>query len=61
MTLKEAKGLLRIIDITINRTKYAEYRINFIDGSEETAYYTENIQDAIDTAWTMFRLKREDS
>ena len=35
MTLKEAKALLRIIDITITRTKYAEYRVNFKYGHEE--------------------------
>ena len=35
MTLKEAKALLRIIDITITRTKYAEYRVNFKSGHEE--------------------------
>jgi len=35
MTLKEANALLRIIDVTITRTKYAEYRVNFKSGHEE--------------------------
>jgi hypothetical protein len=32
-----------------------DYRVNFRDGSETTAYYTDNLEDAVNTAVEMAR------
>jgi len=30
--------------------RFGEYRVNFRDGNETTAYYTDNLEDAVNTA-----------
>jgi hypothetical protein len=32
-----------------------DYRVNFRDGNENTAYYTDNLEDAVNTAIEMAR------
>ena len=48
------KLLLREQGITINwSSEWQEYRVNFINGKEPTAYYTNDIQDAYGTGLAM--------
>jgi hypothetical protein len=53
MTLVQAKGHLRSIGMTINRTTHGEYRVNYAGGSEATAHYDTDLQSAVDTAIAM--------
>lgn len=56
MTLAEAKKLVRVYGCTLRETlreKVGEYRVNLLGGSEDTAYYTNDLDDAVETARLM--------
>lgn len=53
MTLKQAKAYLRGIGITINTTRYGEYRVNFVNGVEATAAYETTLDAAVETGIAM--------
>lgn len=53
MTIKEAKQSLRADHGMELTERDGEFRVNFIGGEEETAYYTEDMADAINTAVDM--------
>ena len=46
MTLQEAKSVARHLGLTLRQVRSGDYRVNFRDGSEATAYYTDNLEDA---------------
>lgn len=48
MTLGKAMQLARSNGMTIRKTD-GEYRVNYIGGTEETAYYTTDLADAVET------------
>ncbi len=48
MTLGLAKIKLRQVGMTLTR-KDGEYRVNIAGGKEATAYYTDDIEDALNT------------
>jgi len=52
MTLKEAKSRLTKIGVTISK-KDGEYRVNMKGGKEDSAYYTNDIDDAFGTGVAM--------
>lgn len=52
MRWSEAKAIVRDAGMTIHRRE-REYRVNFRGGSETTAYYTDDRQDAVNTALGM--------
>jgi len=54
MTLKTAKEICKQYGCTL-RHDNGEYRVNFRNGSEATAYYTNDIEDACFTARAMFK------
>ena len=58
MTLQEAKSIARHLGLTLRLVRSGKYRVNFRDGDETTAHYTDNLEDAINTAVEMVR-KRE--
>jgi hypothetical protein len=58
MTLQKAKSIARHLKLTLRQVRSGEYRVNFRDGNETTAYYTSDLEDAINTAVEMAR-KRE--
>ena len=58
MTLQEAKSIARHLGLTLRMVRSGEYRVNFRDGNETTAYYTDNLEDAVKTAIEMAH-KRE--
>jgi hypothetical protein len=47
MTLKEAKSYANLLGYSINKTQDGDYRYNVLGGKEETAGYTDNLEDAI--------------
>ena len=55
MTLQEAKSIARHLGLTLRMVCSGDYRVNFRDGNETTAYYTDNLEDAGNTAVEMAR------
>jgi L-ribulose-5-phosphate 3-epimerase UlaE len=58
MKLQQAKSIARHLGLTLRQVRSGAYRVNFRDGNETTAYYTDNLEDAVKTAVEMAR-KRE--
>ena len=42
MTLQEAKSVARHLGLTLRTVRSGDYRVNFRDGNEMTAYYTDS-------------------
>ena len=55
MTLQEAKSIARHLGLTLRQVRSGNYRVNFRDGNEKTAYYTDSLEDAVNTAVEMAR------
>jgi hypothetical protein len=55
MTLQEAKSIARHLGLTLRTVRSGDYRVNFRDGNETTAYYTNNLEDALSAAVEMAR------
>ena len=55
MTLQQAKSIARHFGLTLRKVQSGDYRVNFRDGNEMTAYYTDNLEDAVKTAVEMAR------
>lgn len=58
LTQANVSTTLRNLGIVI-RKRDGEYRVNFKGGSEATAYYTDDIQDALDTGKMMAQLRKD--
>ena len=58
MTLQQAKSIARHLGLTLRKVRSGDYRVNFRDGNETTAYYTDDLEDAVSAAVEMAR-KRE--
>lgn len=56
MTISEAKAKCRALGFSL-RKKDGEYRLNLVGGTEATAYYTNDLDDAVGTA-TMENARR---
>jgi hypothetical protein len=57
MTLQKAKSIARHLGLTLRKVCSGDYRVNFRDGNETTAYYTDKLEDAVNTAVEMVRLR----
>jgi hypothetical protein len=55
MTLEEAKSIARHLGLTLRQLRSGDYRVNFRDGNETTAYYTDKLEDAVSAAVEMAR------
>ena len=55
MTLQEAKLIARHLGLTLRKVRSGQYRVNFPDADDSTAYYTDNLEDAVNTAVEMAR------
>jgi hypothetical protein len=55
MTLQEAKSIARHLGLTLRKVRSNDYRVHFRDGNETTAYYTEDLEDAVSAAVEMAR------
>ena len=61
MMLQEAKSIARHLGLTLRLVRSGAYRVNFRDGNETTAYYTDNLEDAVKTAVEMARTRDVDA
>lgn len=59
MTLQEAKSIARHLGLTLRKVRSGDYRVNFPDGQESTAYYTDTLEDAVRAAIEMARTRGE--
>ena len=57
MTLRKAKSIARHLRLTLRQVCSGDYRVNFRDGNETTAYYTDALEDAVNTAVEMARTR----
>jgi hypothetical protein len=57
MTLQEAKSIARHLGLTLRKVRSGAYRVNFRDGNETTAYYTDNLEDVVTTVVEMVRTR----
>ena len=55
MTLQGAKSIARHLGLTLRKVRSGDYRVNFRDGDETTAHYTDTLEDAVNTAVEMAR------
>src|SRR5262245_34823734 len=55
MTLQKAKSIARRLGITLRELCSGDYRVNFRQGDGSTAYYTNNLEDAVNSAVEMSR------
>src|SRR5215467_5571830 len=55
VTLQKAKSIARHLGLTLRQLRSGNYRVNFRDGNETTACYTDNLEDAVKTAVEMAR------
>ena len=55
MTLQEAKSIARHLGLTLRKVRSGDYRVNFRDGNETTAYYTDDLEDAVNVGLAMVR------
>ena len=55
MTLQEAKSIARHLGLTLRKVRSGDYRVSFRDGNETTAYYTDTLEGAVNTAVEMAR------
>jgi hypothetical protein len=53
MTIQKAKSMARRLGLTLREVCSGDYRVNFRDGNETTAYYTENLEEPVNTAVEM--------
>ena len=53
MTLGKAKSIARHLGLTLHQLRFGNYRVNFRDGNETTAFYTDDLEDAVKTAVEM--------
>jgi hypothetical protein len=50
MTLQEAKSIARHLGFTLRKVRSGDYRVSCRDGNETAAYYTQNLEDAVNAA-----------
>ena len=55
MTLQEAKSIASHLGLTLRKVRSGDYRVNFPDADDSTAYYTDNLEDSINAAVEMAR------
>ena len=55
ITLQEAKSVARHLGLTLRKVRSGDYRVNFRDGNENMAYYTDDLEDAVSAAVEMAR------
>ena len=53
ITLQEAKSIARHLGLTLRQLRSGNYRVNFRDGNETTAYYTDKLEDAVNAVVAM--------
>ena len=55
MALQQAKSIAQHLGLALRTVRSGDYRVNFRDGNEMTAYYTNSLENAVNTAVEMAR------
>ena len=55
MTIQEAKSIARHLGLALRKVRSGDYCVSFRGGNETTAYYTANLEDAVNTGVEMVR------
>ena len=55
MTLQEAKSIVRHLGLTLRKVRSGDYCVRSREGNEPTPYYTDDLEDAVNTAVRMVR------
>jgi hypothetical protein len=55
MTLQEAKSIARHLGLTLRKVRSGDYCVKFREGEETTAWYSDNLEEAIKIAVEMAR------
>jgi hypothetical protein len=55
MMLQQAKSIARHLGLTPRQVRSGDYRVNFRDGNETTAYHTDSLEDAVNAVVEMAR------
>jgi hypothetical protein len=58
MTLQEAKSIAHHLGCILRKVRSGDYCVKFPAGNDTTAYYTDNLEDAVNVAVAVVR-KRE--
>jgi hypothetical protein len=53
LTLAQARAALAQLGLVLKKTEWGDYRINWPKAREETAYYTDELDDAVATGKRM--------
>jgi len=61
MTMTKARSIARNLGLTIKKTDWDDFRVNYRGGVEDTAYYTDDLEDATDTMVAMALSNRSNS
>jgi len=56
--IQQAKSIARHLGLTLRQVRSGDYRVNFRGGNEMTAYYTDSLENAVNTAVEMDRTCR---
>jgi hypothetical protein len=56
-TLAQAKSIARHLRLTLRQVRSGGYRVNFRDGDEATAQYSDRLDDAVNAAIEMARTR----
>lgn len=58
ITQAEAKAFVQSLGMTFRKTAWGEFRVAYahpvVPSNEDSAYYTDDIEDAVDTAYAMY-------
>ena len=55
MTLQQAKSVARHLRFTLRQLRSGKYRVNYGEGDETTACYTDKLEEAVNAAIQMDR------
>ena len=55
MTLQQAKSVARHLRFTLRQLRSGKYRVNYREGEESTACYTDKLEEAVNVAIEMAR------
>lgn len=55
LTISNVRMALSVLGLSIRKNAWGEFRVNYHGGQEETAYYTDDLEDAYLTGAAMAR------
>jgi hypothetical protein len=55
ITIKDAKAQLREVGVSVKKNQYNEFEVRIKGAPESHIYYTDDLQDAVDTGFAIAR------